>query len=32
MDAVEIYASPDSAKKAHERLKKTLLGEGYREK
>jgi len=31
MDAVEIYASPDSAKKAHERLKKTLLGEGYKE-
>jgi predicted DNA-binding WGR domain protein len=31
MDAVEIYASPDSAKKAHERLKKTLLGDGYKE-
>jgi predicted DNA-binding WGR domain protein len=31
MDAVEIYASPESAKKAHERLKKTLLGDGYKE-
>src|SRR5262245_60680398 len=31
MDAVETHASPDSAKKAHERLKKTLLGEGYKE-
>ncbi len=31
MDAVETYTSPDAAKKAHERLKKTLLGEGYKE-
>jgi predicted DNA-binding WGR domain protein len=31
MDAVETYASPESAKKAHERLKKTLLGEGYKD-
>jgi predicted DNA-binding WGR domain protein len=31
MDAVETYASPEAAKKAHERLKKTLGGEGYKE-
>jgi len=31
MDAVETHASPDSAKKAHERLKKMLLGESYKE-
>jgi predicted DNA-binding WGR domain protein len=31
MDSVETYASPDAAKKAYERLKKTLAGEGYRE-
>ncbi|MBA2543023.1 MAG: WGR domain-containing protein [Deltaproteobacteria bacterium] len=29
MEAVETYASPEAAKKAHERLKKTLAGEGY---
>jgi predicted DNA-binding WGR domain protein len=31
MEAVEIYASPDAAKRAHERLKKQLMGEGYRD-
>jgi predicted DNA-binding WGR domain protein len=31
MDSTETYASPDAAKKAHERLKKMLLGEGYKE-
>ena len=31
MDATESYASPEAAKKAYERLKKTLAGEGYRE-
>ncbi len=31
MDTSETYASPDAAKKAHERLKKMLLGEGYKE-
>jgi len=31
MDASESYASPEAAKKAYERLKKTLAGEGYRE-
>jgi predicted DNA-binding WGR domain protein len=31
MDSSETYASPDAAKKAHERLKKMLLGEGYKE-
>jgi predicted DNA-binding WGR domain protein len=31
MDARESYASPEAAKKAYERLKKTLAGEGYRE-
>jgi predicted DNA-binding WGR domain protein len=30
MDATESYASPDAAKKAFERLKKTLSGEGYK--
>jgi predicted DNA-binding WGR domain protein len=29
MDSSEAYASPEAAKKAHERLKKTLSGEGY---
>jgi predicted DNA-binding WGR domain protein len=31
MEAVETYADPEAAKKAHERLKKTLLGEGYKQ-
>ena len=31
MDSTETYASPDAAKKAHERLKKMLLAEGYKE-
>lgn len=31
MDSTETYASPDAAKKAQERLKKMLLGEGYKE-
>lgn len=31
MDAVESYATPEAAKKAYERLKKTLAGEGYSE-
>jgi predicted DNA-binding WGR domain protein len=31
MDSVETYASADAAKKAHDRLKKTLGGEGYKE-
>jgi predicted DNA-binding WGR domain protein len=31
MDATETYASPEAAKKAYERLKKALGGEGYRE-
>lgn len=31
MDATESYASPEAAKKAYERLKKTLAGESYRE-
>jgi len=31
MDAIESYASPEAAKKAYERLKKALAGEGYRE-
>jgi predicted DNA-binding WGR domain protein len=31
MDSSEAYASPEAAKKAHERLKKMLLGEGYKE-
>lgn len=29
MEAIETYADAEAAKKAHERLKKTLLGEGY---
>jgi predicted DNA-binding WGR domain protein len=31
MDSTETYSSPDAAKKAHERLKKMLGGEGYKE-
>jgi predicted DNA-binding WGR domain protein len=31
MDSAETYTTPDSAKKAHERLKKMLLAEGYKE-
>lgn len=31
MDAVEGHGSPEAAKKAYERLRKTLTGEGYRE-
>jgi predicted DNA-binding WGR domain protein len=31
MDSVESYASPEAAKKAYERLKKVLTGEGYKE-
>jgi predicted DNA-binding WGR domain protein len=31
MDSTETYASPDAAKKAHDRLKKLLAGEGYKE-
>jgi predicted DNA-binding WGR domain protein len=31
MDSIESYASPEAAKKAHERLKKMLAGEGYKE-
>lgn len=31
MDSVESYASPDAAKKAYERLRKVLGGEGYKE-
>jgi predicted DNA-binding WGR domain protein len=31
MDSLESYASPDAAKKAYERLKKVLGGEGYKE-
>jgi len=31
MDAVESYASPDAAKKAFDRLKRVLGGEGYKE-
>ena len=31
MESVETYASPDAAKKAHDRLKKMLIGEGYKE-
>ena len=31
MDTIETYASPEAAKTAHERLKKTLIGEGYKE-
>lgn len=31
MDSTEIYATPEAAKKAFDRLKKTLGGEGYKE-
>ena len=31
MDSIEHYANPESAKKAHERLKKMLAAEGYKE-
>jgi predicted DNA-binding WGR domain protein len=31
MDATESYASPEAAKKAYERLRRVLSGEGYRE-
>lgn len=31
MDSTEKYATPDAAKKAHDRLKKMLLAEGYKE-
>jgi predicted DNA-binding WGR domain protein len=31
MDSAERYATPDAAKKAHDRLKKMLLAEGYKE-
>ncbi|HUS27862.1 MAG TPA: WGR domain-containing protein [Kofleriaceae bacterium] len=31
MESTEKYATPDAAKKAHERLKKMLLAEGYKE-
>jgi predicted DNA-binding WGR domain protein len=31
METTETYASPEAAKKAHDRLKKTLVGEGYKE-
>lgn len=30
MESIETYASPEAAKKAHERLKKMLAGEGYK--
>ena len=31
MESIETYASPEAAKKAHERLRKMLAGEGYKE-
>jgi len=31
MESVETYASPEAAKKAHDRLRKMLGGEGYKE-
>ena len=31
MDSAEAYASPDAAKKAHDRLKRMLVAEGYKE-
>jgi predicted DNA-binding WGR domain protein len=31
MDSIETYATPEAAKKAQERLKKMLAGEGYKE-
>jgi predicted DNA-binding WGR domain protein len=30
MESIESYASPEAAKKAHDRLKRTLEGEGYK--
>jgi predicted DNA-binding WGR domain protein len=30
MESIETYASPEAAKKAHDRLKRTLEGEGYK--
>lgn len=31
MESTETYASPEAAKKAYDRLKKTLAGEGYKD-
>ena len=31
MESTETYASPEAAKKAHDRLKKMLAGEGYKD-
>ncbi|MEO8841567.1 MAG: WGR domain-containing protein [Kofleriaceae bacterium] len=31
MDSIETYPTPEAAKKAHERLKKMLAGEGYKD-
>jgi predicted DNA-binding WGR domain protein len=31
MDSIETYATPEAAKKAHDRLKKMLAGEGYKD-
>ena len=31
MDSIETYSTPEAAKKAHERLKKMLAGEGYKD-
>jgi predicted DNA-binding WGR domain protein len=31
MESIETYATPEAAKKAHERLKKMLAGEGYKD-
>jgi predicted DNA-binding WGR domain protein len=31
MDSLETHPSPEAAKKAHDRLKKALIGEGYKE-
>ena len=31
MGSIETYASPEAAKKAHDRLRKMLTGEGYKE-
>jgi predicted DNA-binding WGR domain protein len=30
MESIETYATPEAAKKAHDRLKRTLEGEGYK--
>ena len=30
MESVETYASPEAAKKAHDRLEKLLVAEGYK--